>query len=246
MRNDISFLIDSRLTMYEHQSTYNPNLPLRNLFYIADLYSNLTRDANLYGSKLIALPTPRFIVFYNGEELQPERQELKLSDAFQIPEGEPSLELKALMLNINKGHNVELMKRSKTLCDYAEYVSRIRSYQKSMPIADAVEKAITECIAEGILEDFLRRNRAEAKKMSIYEYNEEKVMQALREEAMEEGLEEGIERGREEGRKEGREEGRTRVNELIKKLAAAGRTDDIIRAVSDKGYQEQLFKEFGI
>lgn len=246
MRNDISFLIDSRLTMYEHQSTYNPNLPLRNLFYIADLYSNLTRDANLYGSKLIALPTPRFIVFYNGEELQPERQELKLSDAFQIPEGEPSLELKALMLNINKGHNVELMKRSKTLCDYAEYVSRIRSYQKSMPIADAVEKAITECIAEGILEDFLRRNRAEAKKMSIYEYNEEKVMQALREEAMEEGLEEGIERGREEGRKEGREEGRTRVNELIKKLASAGRTDDIIRAVSDKGYQEQLFKEFGI
>lgn len=253
MRNDISFLIDSRLTLYEHQSTYNPNLPLRYLMYIADLYSNMMRDTNLYGSKALSIPTPKFIIFYNGNEVQPDRRELKLSDLFQVPEEEPSLELKAVMLNINKGYNEELMERCRTLCDYAEYVSRVRVYRKTMSLEDAVDRAITECIAEGILKEFLKKNRAEARKVSIYEYNEEKVMQALREEAIEEGIERGIEEGIERGIKRGREEERkqterlfSRLNTLIKTLVEAGRMEDVVKVTEDVEYRKQLFEELGI
>lgn len=91
------------------------------------------------------------------------------------------------MLNINPGHNKKLMKACRILKDYSEYVSRVRRYAESMEIEDAVELAITECIQEGILENFLKRNRAEAKKVSIYEYDEEKHMRQTREEGFDEG-----------------------------------------------------------
>ena len=108
MYNDVSFIIDSRLSLYEHQSTYNPNLPLRFLFYISDLYSVITRDRNLYGEKKVMLPTPNFLIFFNGCKNLPERMELNLSDLYEIPDLEPSLELKAVMLNINPGKNEAL------------------------------------------------------------------------------------------------------------------------------------------
>ena len=79
------------------------------------------------------------------------------------------------MLNINTGHNPELMKASHTLREYAEYTGRVRKYAREMPIAEAVEQAITECIREGILKDFLEKNQAEAKKMSIYEYDQKNI-----------------------------------------------------------------------
>ena len=63
IQNDVSFLIDGRLSLYEHQSTYNPNLPLRFLLYIANQYANITKDMNLYGSKIVEIPTPEFIIF---------------------------------------------------------------------------------------------------------------------------------------------------------------------------------------
>lgn len=192
MANDLSFIIDMRLALYEQQSTVNPNLPLRFLMYIADIYSAYTKDMNLYGTKAIQIPLPSFIIFYNGREQQPDRTEYLLSDLFHPTADHPALELKAVMLNINKGHNQELMDACHTLRDYSEYVSRIRTYSAQMPLSDAVEKAITECIQENILRDFLLKNRAEAKAMSIYEYDEEKTMRMLREEAYEEAIEIGI------------------------------------------------------
>lgn len=186
MQNDVSFLIDSQLSLYEHQSTYNPNLPLRYLFYISDLYSGMTKDENLYGTKRIHLPSPQFFVFYNGEKEQPDHSILKLSDAYK-KRGQVSLELQAVMLNINKGHNPKLMKACKSLRDYAEYTVRVRRYTKEMDLEDAVERAITECIQEGILQKFLEENRAEAKRVSIYEYDMEKHMRQEREEARSEG-----------------------------------------------------------
>ena len=108
MQNDVSFIIDMRLNLYEHQSTYSPNLPVRYLLYVADVYSDYTKDMNLYGTKAVKLPTPRFVIFYNGQAEQPDRKELKLSELFSIPDADPSLELKAVMLNINKGHNRKL------------------------------------------------------------------------------------------------------------------------------------------
>ena len=170
MQNDVSFIIDMRLNLYEHQSTYSPNLPVRYLLYVADVYSDYTKDMNLYGTKAVKLPTPRFVIFYNGQAEQPDRKELKLSELFSIPDADPSVELKTVMVNIN-----------------AEYTFRVREYAAEMPLDLAVEQAITECISEGILADFLRKNRAEAKKVSIYEYDEERHMRQTREEGMEEG-----------------------------------------------------------
>ena len=121
-----------------------------------------------------------------------DRKELKLSELFTIPKPDPSLELKAVMLNINKGHNRKLMETCKTLQDYAEYTSRVRTYAAEMSLDEAVERAITECIREGILADFLRKNRAEAKKVSIYEYDEERHMRQTREEGVAEGYANGI------------------------------------------------------
>lgn len=168
--------------------SFSPNLPVRYLLYVADVYSDYTKDMNLYGTKAVKLPTPKFVIFYNGQAEQPDRKELKLSELFTVPEEAPSLELKAVMLNINKGHNRKLMETCKTLHDYAEYTSRVREYAAQMSLDEAVERAITECISEGILADFLRKNRAEAKKVSIYEYDEERHMRQTREEGVEDGV----------------------------------------------------------
>ena len=179
---------------------------------------------------MVQIPAPRFIIFYNGIKNRPEREVLKLSDMFEMPTDDPQLELKALLLNINEGFNEDLKKACKTLGDYTEYTGRVRKYAKEMSIEDAVEQAITECIAEGILAEFLSRNRAEAKKVSIYEYDEEKHMRMEREASFEAGL----------------QEGKDRVNKLILKLSEAGRTEDITKAAKDREYQEELFREFGL
>ena len=170
------------LELYEHQSTFNPNIPLRLLLYIADLYSRITRKSNLYGSVVVPIPTPNFIVFYNGKDEYPDRMTLKLSDMYQVGQDQPKLELQVMMLNINRGDNEELLASCKTLADYAEYTAKVRDYAASMSLDEAVERAITECISEGILSEFLTRFRAEAKRVSIYEYNEEEHMRMEREE----------------------------------------------------------------
>ena len=199
MKNDLSFLIDARLSLYEHQSTYSPNLPLRFLLYLADLLAGMTLDDNLYGRKKVIIPLPRFLVFYNGREEQPDRKVLRLSDLYGAEEKEPRLELEVLMLNINMGHNKELMEASHTLWEYAEYTDRVRKYAAGMPIGEAVERAVTECIEEGILKEFLEKNRAEAKNVSIYEYDQEKHLRQEREAAWEDGLKNGHAEGLAEG-----------------------------------------------
>ena len=233
MRNDLSFLIDFRLSLYEHQSTYSPNLPLRDLFYISDLYSGMVKDENLYGIKLVQIPAPQFVIFYNGMKEMPDRTVLRLSDAYSVKEENPALELTAVMLNINRGHNEKLKGLCKSLKDYSEYTARVREYADTMPISEAVEQAICECIQEGILAEFLKQNRAEAKQVSIYEYDEEKHMRQERETfwedgwaaGREEGIREGEERGREAGRKEGRQAGKLDLlREQIQKKLSKGKS----------------------
>ena len=189
MKNDISFLIDSRLSLYEHQSTYNPNIPLRFLHYLSDLYEAMVDTIKLYSSSSVQIPPPRFIVFYNGIQERPDCETICLSDLYSVEEETVSMELKVVVLNINEGHNKELMEACRTLWEYVEYVRRVRMYLKEMSIEAAVERAITECIAEGILRDFLRKNRAEAKAMSIYEYSEEEHIRMEREVAFKAGVE---------------------------------------------------------
>ena len=137
---------------------------------------------SLYQSEMIKIPAPHFVVFYNGKEKKPEDTTIKLSDAFWQKEEEPELELKVRYLNINQGCNPELMERCRTLREYSEFVARIRKYMVGeTAIEEAVDKAVTECIEEGILADFLRSQRAEVIAMSIFEYNEEEEMRKLRE-----------------------------------------------------------------
>ncbi len=193
IKNDISFIIDSSLSLYEHQSTYNPNLPLRYLYYVSDIYSKMTINKNIYGRVPIRIPAPHFVIFYNGEEEAPDREYMCLSDLYITGEESPDLELKAVMLNIRPGHNPQLMEACSTLKEYSEFVEKVRNYTKVMELNTALDRAVTECIQEGILTDFLRKNRAEVIKMSLYEYDQEQHMKWLREEGYEQGHEDGKE-----------------------------------------------------
>ena len=127
-----------------------------------------------------------------------------------------ALDLEAVLININPGHNEELMGMCKTLRDYSEYTERVRKYAEEESIDQAVERAITECIKEGILSEFLSKNRAEAKKMSIYEYDEEKHMRQEREASLEASIEAGIEIGIKALIRENQEEGKAKEAIIIK------------------------------
>lgn len=199
MKNDLSFLLDTHIYLYEHQSTKNPNMPLRDLFYISLEYQKYVSDKSLYSSTLQKLPAPVFMVFYNGTEEMEERTELRLSQAYEHFEGEPNLELKVMVLNINAGHNEELMKQCRMLKEYAQYVARVRGYAGSMKLEEAVRRAIRECITEGILTDFLRKNRAEVEMVSILEYDKEYEEKKLRKAEYEAGEQEGLNRGLAQG-----------------------------------------------
>lgn len=197
MRNDVSCVLDLRLNLYEHQSTVNPNMPLRDLFYVTKLYEKMIQkeEQDLYSTKRIRIPSPRFVVFYNGTDKQPERKILRLSESFCHQTDEVNLELIVLQLNINPGYNEELLGKCRSLYDYMQYVDRVRRYKDQMAFEEAVERAVSDCIREGILKDFLVVNRAEVIQMSIFEYDEELHMATVREEGLEEGLEEGREEG---------------------------------------------------
>lgn len=192
VKNDVSCMVDMRLELYEHQSTVNPNMPLRDLDYIADTFANFYSDKDIYSSNPIELPNPRFIVFYNGEQNQPAIKTYKLSDLYVHKGEEPNLELIVTQININAGYNKDLMEKCQVLKEYMLYVERVRKYQKAMPIEQAVNRAVDECIEEGILADFLRKNKAEVVRMSIYEYDEKLHAQTLLEDGIKIGKEEGI------------------------------------------------------
>lgn len=242
MKNDVSFIIGMRLALYEHQSTYNPNMPLRFLFYVADMYSKLVREQNLFGSRRIFIQPPKFIVFYNGVEERKDREVLRLSEAYEVKDEPVSLELTAEMININKGHNKELMDACKTLRDYAEYIYRVRKYAEEKSIEEAVEQAIRECIDENILKEFLEKNRAEAMAVSIYEYNEAEHMRMEREDYYSRGFEDGCR----EGRQDGLEEGQEKMLQLIQRMAEAGVVEDVPRLATDKIFLEEMMMKYDL
>ena len=193
MKNDLSFLIANELNLYEHQSTLNRNMPLRGLIYLAKMYESYieTHGLNRYQKKLIPLPFPRFIVFYNGEEEMGEELYLKLSDAFEKREEEPAVECVAKFININYGHNQELMEKCERLNHYSYFVACVRDYlKKGYNQKDAVTCAVNECIEKGILKDVLQKHRAEVVDMFLTTFDKKMYKEALREEAREEAREE--------------------------------------------------------
>lgn len=160
----------------------------------------------------------------------------RLSDAFSKKQEEPELELIVTVLNINAGNNAQLLGKCKTLREYMQYIERVRIYAEQMPIDEAVERTITECINEGILVDFLKRNRAEAMKVSIYEYNEELHLATVRKEGYEDGLSEGLERGLNEGLERG-------ISQGIAQGITQGITKSILELLEDLGTVPENVRE---
>ncbi len=200
MKNDVSFLFDGALNLYEHQSTFSYNLPLRGLFYLADLYRKLVPMDNLYHKKLIRIPTPKYMVFYNGpvEDMSVDRLDLKLSDAFEVTDESKGFEWTATVLNINQGFNEALFEKCGILREYAEFVEAVRRNAQTMDMHEAMVSAIRECLKAGILVDFLQEYGKELEEMSWERYDTERIWQIQHEEALEDALAEGINRGRAE------------------------------------------------
>ena len=161
-----------------------------------------------------------------------EQSVLRLSDAYESKSEELDLELRIRFININPGYNEEMVEKSPTLYQYVKFVDIVRKYQQEMPFPEAVEKAIDECIKKGILAEFLRKNRAEVLRVSIFEYDEEEHMRQEREESRQEGFEEGEKCGE------------VRIAKLIIELNRQGRTEDIVKMAADSECRKKLLEEF--
>ena len=200
MKNDLSFLIDTELNLYEHQSTCNPNMPMRGFLYFGDLYSAYIalREINLYSSTAKRFPIPQHIVFYNGTRKEPDRKVLRLSDLFEqsAADKRPCLECETLVLNINYGHNRELMEKCRRLKEYAIFVDMVRkNLAKGVALEEAVTQAADTCIDQGILEDLLKKQKAEVVRMALENYDLEKYEKAIKKESYEEGVADELEHG---------------------------------------------------
>ncbi|MCD8332769.1 MAG: hypothetical protein LUB60_01310, partial [Clostridiales bacterium] len=185
IRNDASFLIDNYLNLYEHQSRPNPNMPLRFLIYVTELFQSIIKNRDLFSTRLLKIPTPRFIVFYNGAEERQEIEYLKLSDAFEHPMEMPELELTCKVYNINRGNNENLLKKCNVLDEYATFVERVRFYEGQYPLSAALDRAIESCIADNVLRKFLREHRGEVKRVMTLDYTFERRLQLAKEENQE-------------------------------------------------------------
>ena len=166
VKNDLSFLVGGTINLYEHQSSYNPNMPVRGLMYFARLYQEYidSSEINVFSTVLKHLPVPAFIVFYNGTREEPDRTILRLTDAFVSENGKTAenacLECAATMLNINYGHNFELMQKCRRLEEYSLFVAEVRKWiEAGGDRKQAVDDAVDVCIEQGILRDILIRER---------------------------------------------------------------------------------------
>ncbi len=210
MRNDAAFVIDSRLNLYEQQSTMNCNMPLRNLYYVTEELKKLVPASRLYGGRQIRIPVPRFVVFYNGKEKQPAETTLRLSDMYEACAEDPELELTVRQVNINQGYNDHILEKCESLEGYMIFVNKVRDkLAAGFGVEEAVTEAVDECIREDVLAEFFQEHKSEVVAMGIFEYDAELHDQVLREESWE--------LGKAEGRAEGKA---TAVIELIEELGA--------------------------
>ncbi|GAB7140096.1 Rpn family recombination-promoting nuclease/putative transposase [Deferribacterales bacterium RsTz2092] len=206
-RNDVSFVIGDKLVvLIEHQSTIDENMPLRLLIYIARVYEKLIDSKAIYRRRMLTIPRPEFIVLYNGNEDIPDKDTKKLSSLFAKAglEDKALLELEVKVLNVNSGHNKDILGSSKTLGDYAEFIEVVKRETKGInsrdkgALAEAMERAIRECISKGILKDFLVDNSTEVMNMLTEEFDLNVAQQVW----LEEGVEIGLLRGELQGKLE--------------------------------------------
>lgn len=192
MKNDISFLVDSQMSLYEHQSTWNLNMPLRGLFYFAKLYQKYLADIkeDIHDTKLVFIPSPKYIVFYNGNKKTELVSKLRLSDAFTDFKEKGDFEWTATMMNINKDANLPLQNNCKPLYDYICFVDRVKNnLKKGLSKDRALEEAVEWGIKCNLLDGFLREQRAEVLGMDVLtEFDEEAYDNRRRKEGYDEGI----------------------------------------------------------
>ena len=188
MKNDVAYLVSDTIAVYEHQSTINQNMPLRGFMYFGELYSKILKrnNAGIYNSKLIKIPTPQYIVFYNGTAEYPEYGKLRLSDAFINPVDNNEFEFTATVYNINLGKNQELLDSCKSLKDYSYLVEKVRKNCEKLPLEKAVDKAVRDCINNNILKDVLSEERSAVMLEMLTTFDEEVYLKGIREEGREE------------------------------------------------------------
>ena len=194
MKNDLSFIIADTMNLYEQQSTHNPNMPLRGFIYYGSLYIKYLDENDLspHVSTIVKIPTPNYIVFYNGITKRPAMEKLRLSSAFQVPDDRGEFEWTATVINLNHKDNKDLLQRCKPLSDYTTLISKIQTYQQTMSVTEAVNRAVDECIAEDVLADFLKARRAEVLDLYLAEVNEEVLRKNLKAEGYHEGFDAGV------------------------------------------------------
>ena len=221
-KNDLAFLLAGSINMYEHQSTLNPNMPVRFLIYLAQEYQLLVESTD------------------NGITDTPDEHELRLSSAFSNQDVEPAAEVVVKVININYGHNDHLMQGCGMLSQYAQFVAVTREYaNKYDNREEAMNAAIEYCIGHGILEDILRKHRSQVLGSLLEEFDEKKYARTLREEGYEAGREEGYVSGRTDGLSEGESKGSF---SMLAELVNDG-TITIQKAAEKAGMDEVAFKK---
>ena len=251
IKNDVSFLFNYDLNLYEHQSSYCPNMPLRGLGYFADLYKihlggEDASSERMYDRKLLKIPTPKYYVFYNGTENRDEREDMLLSNAY---DGDGDIEVVAHMINVNKGRNSDLMMHCKPMEEYSEFVFRLRDCVKAgLSKEEAAKRTIDDCIRDGVLSGLLRKERDRVENILIRgltdeerEHLHEIQMQRATEEGLQQGREEGLQQGREEGLQQGLQQGieqglQQGIEQGLQQGFQRGKLDDVCKLVADGYY----------
>lgn len=244
VRNDAAFVLDMNLSVYEHQSTVCPNMPVRSLIYFSNMLEQMLKGQNIYGRKRVSIPTPRFAVFYNGEEEQPEQYSLKLSDAFIRPVENPELELTCKVFNINYGKNKELLDKCHFLKGYMTFVDYVRKYHREYgykELEHAIEVAIDRCIKEHVLRDFFMEHRSEVVKVTRLDYTFDRQIMLERADSREEGFEEGRAEGLAEGVAEGviKGEAQKLILQIFKKILKRKSSGQIAEELEEEEGQIQ-------
>lgn len=207
VKNDISFQIKGRLVvLIEQQSSWNPNMPLRFLWYLAKLYRRQVPRDMQYHIKLVPLETPEFYVLYNGRETEPPYQVLRLEDAFEeTPVGDSLLRLDVPCYNVNATPGNELLEKCYELRSYSVFVAKVREGRDSgMTLDDAIIAAIHYCINQDLMADYFKENESEVLDMVSTKWDWNEALRVAKEDAAEMAREEGMEKGREEGMEKGR------------------------------------------
>jgi len=217
-KNDVSFLIENTMNIFEHQSTMNSNIAFRMFLYVSKLYEKYIYEnkMDLFSSKLLKLPNPNFIVFYNGKQKTKDDRYVYLSDNMAIKNG--NIELKVRIINTNYGHNMHILNKCPALYEYSWFVDKLRNkrifYENNhdeQGLSRILDEVLDEMPDSFVIKDILMKNKAEVKDM-LYSIEDEPRMMKIHEEEI---RNEGIIIGKKEGKKEGIKEGEQSYKEKL-------------------------------